>query len=373
MKKLGWIGVMSLFVWVVSAYSNALGEEPSHYHSVKGIDERLEKIEKRMEQGKAGQWMDKVTLSGLIEVAISSETTDHDNPATPDPDSSDITLSTVELGVDVEVAKHVKGHILFLWEEDDTEDVIVDEGIIIIDGADVIPLYLEVGKMYIPFGNFESHFISDPITLDLGETRESALRVGYINNRVDLSMGTFNGDIQETDDEDDNIDGFFISAVLSMPEDTISGINLTAGISFISNIADSDGLSEEIVTTVEDYVSGLCAFLNVTYNDKFFLSLEHLGATDDFEAGELSFDGGADYQPSAWNFEFAYAATDRLELALKVEGGDDLGDFQVEKQYGVAALYSLFENTSLAGEYLQGEYDNDDERESLTAQVAIEF
>ncbi len=204
---------------------------------------------------------------------------DPDNPATPDPDSSDITLSTVELGVDVEVAKHVKGHILFLWEEDD------------------------------------------------------------------------------------NIDGFFTSAVFSMPEDTISGVGFTAGISFISNIADSDGLSEEIVTTVRDYVSGLCAFLNVSYNNKFFFSLEHLGATDDFEAGELSFDGGASFQPSAWNFEFAYAATDRLELALKVEGGDDLGDFQVKKQYGVAALYSWFENTSLAGEYLQGEYENHDERD----------
>jgi hypothetical protein len=33
----------------------------------------------------------------------------------------------------------------------------------------------------------------------------------------------------------------------------------------------------------------------------------------------------------------------------------------------------LFENTSLAGEYLQGEYDNDDERGIFTAQVAIEF
>ncbi len=373
MKKPGLIVVMGLFVLVVSVYSNALGEESIHYHSVKGIDERLEKIEKEMEQKSAGQWVDKVTLSGLIEVAVSSETMDPDNPSTPDLDSSDVTLSTVELGVDVEVAKHVKGHILFLWEEDDTEEVVVDEGIIIIDGADVIPLYLEVGKMYIPFGNFESHFISDPITLALGETGESALKVGYVNNCFDLSMGTFNGDIQETDDEDDNIDGFFTSAMFSMLEDAISGIDLTAGISFISSIADSDGLSEEIVTTVKDYVSGFSAFLNVSFNDKFFLSMEHLGASDEFEAGELSFDGGTAFQPTAWNLEFAYAATDRLELAFKVEGGDDLGDFHVEEQYGVATLYSLFENTALAGEYLHGEYDNDDERDILTAQIAIEF
>ena len=67
------------------------------------------------------------------------------------------------------------------------------------------------------------------------------------------------------------------------------------------------------------------------------------------------------------------AVTEELEVALKYEGGDDLGDFLPNKQYGAALIYGLFENTSLAVEYLDGEYENNDERSLATAQLAIEF
>ena len=94
---------------------------------------------------------------------------------------------------------------------------------------------------------------------------------------------------------------------------------------------------------------------------------------DEFEAGELSFDGGKEFQPETWNLELAYTATDRLEVAVKYEGGDDLSDFLPEDQYGVAVTYGLFENTSLALEYLHGEFKNDDERDLVTTQLAVEF
>lgn len=35
------------------------------------------------------------------------------------------------------------------------------------------------GRQYIPFGNFDSHFVTDPLTLLLGETNEGALVGGY--------------------------------------------------------------------------------------------------------------------------------------------------------------------------------------------------
>ena len=121
------------------------------------------------------------------------------------------------------------------------------------------------------------------------------------------------------------------------------------------------------------YVEGLSAFLSISYMDKFFFEFEYLGALDEFEAGELLFDDGKEFQPETWNFELAYAATDRLEVAVKYEGGDDLGDFLPEDQYGAAVTYGLFENTSLALEYLHGEFENDDERDLVTTQLAVEF
>lgn len=60
-------------------------------------------------------------------------------------------------------------------------------------------------------------------------------------------------------------------------------------------------------------------------------------------------------------------------LAARYEGGDELGDFLPENQYGAAVTYSLFENTSIALEYLHGEFANDDERDLLTTQLAVEF
>ncbi|MBE9530502.1 MAG: LbtU family siderophore porin, partial [Proteobacteria bacterium] len=226
-----------------------------------GLPERIRRIEEQMEQkqeGVLGKWADKITLSGVIEVEACYEDYDSDNPATKDKDgdSSDITLATVELGVDVDIIKHVKGRVLFLWEEDDTEPVDVDEGFITLDGEDVVPLYLNVGKLYVPFGNFESHFISDPLTLELGETRESALTVGYVNEWLDFSVGAFNGDIDEIG-EDNNIESFVAGASFSVPEELISNFGITGGVSYISNIADSDGLEGEIPGgEIKDYVGG---------------------------------------------------------------------------------------------------------------------
>jgi len=342
-----------------------------------GLPERVRRIEEKMAEKQEGileKWADKITLSGLIEAEASYEDYDYDDPAIDDKDSSDIVLATVELGVDVDIIKHVKGHVLFLWEEDETEPVDVDEGFITLDGEDVVPLYLNVGKLYVPFGNFESHFISDPLTLELGETRESALTVGCVNPWMDVSVSAFNGDIDETG-EDNHIESYVAKASFSVPEKLVSNFGIAGGVSYISNIADSDNLQDEIVPTdgIKDYVGGLNAFLSISFMDKLFIECEYLGALDEFEAGELSFDGGNEFQPETWNFELAYAATDRLELAVKYEGGDDLGDFLPEDQYGAAVTFALFEDTSLSFEYLHGEFENDDERDLFTTQLAVEF
>jgi hypothetical protein len=333
------------------------------------LRERLERIEKRMDE--LG-----ITLSGVIEVEASYEDVDYDDPAEDDTESSDIVLSTVELGVDVEVSKHVKGHVVFLFEEDDTDPIDVDEGIITLDGADVVPLYLNAGRQYVPFGYFESHFISDPLTLELGETRESALVAGFTNDWIELSLGTFNGDVNETDEDDDNIDGYVASAVFTLPEGTVEGFGLHVGVSYISDIAESDNLQDAIDTpdgTIEDYVGGISAFLSASIMERIFLEVEYLGALDDFEAGELNFDGGNEYQPEAWNFELAYLILEDLEIAARYGGGHDLGDFLPEKVFGGVINYGLFENTSVGLEYLYQEFGNDDQVNVVTAQLAIEF
>ena len=374
MKKFLFITLI-LFVagFVFPGYS--LCETESKNVEGKGLPERVLRIEEKMEETSVlGKWFENITLSGAIEVEAGFEKIDYNDPATKDEDSSDIVLATVELGIDAEITKHVSGHILFLYEEDDT-DLEVDEGIISINGEDVLPLYLNAGQMYVPFGNFESHMISDPLTLDLGETRESAVIAGFATDWLDISAGVFNGDSDETN-EDDKIESYVAAAVLTLPEGTVSGFGLSAGASYISNIGDSDSLQEDIAAgpvTIKDYVAGYSAFLSISALDRFFFNAEYLTAADEFEAGELSFDGGLKFKPSTWYVELAVGVTDDLEIAVRYEASDDGGDFLPEKRYGATVIYGLFENTSLGLEYLSGKFKNDDEVDIITAQLAIEF
>lgn len=341
-----------------------------------GIPERVRRIEEQMEKkGVLGKWAEKITLSGVIEVEAGYEAMDFDDPAEDDEKSSGISLATVELGVDVDIVKHVKGHVLFLYEEG--EDIVVDEGIISIDGEDVVPLYLNAGKLYVPFGYYESHFISDPLTLELGETRESAIVAGFANDMFDISLGAFNGDINKTDKENDHIGNFVASAVFTLPEDTVSGLGLTAGGSWISNIADSNGLQDVLdeagTDEIKDYIPGWSAFVSVSFVDKFFFVAEYIAATDKFENNDLGLAPGEKFEPKAWNLELAYAIIEDLEVAVRYEGSRDALNVIPEKQYGAALTYGLFENTSIAVEYLHGKFENDDERDLITAQLAIEF
>jgi hypothetical protein len=340
---------------------------------LQGISERIRKVEEKLKDTHLlGGLSDRLSISGVIEAEAGYEDIDYDDPSQEDEDSSDITLATVELGIDADISKYVSGHVLFLWEEDDTEPVDLDEGYITLDGADKLSLYANIGKLYVPFGYFGTHFISDPLTLELGETRESAVHAGWGNEFFDIGVSVFNGDVDEAD-SDNHIESYVVNAALSLPENVLPGLNMSLGGSYISNIADSDGLEGEVSGDLKDYVPGLGAFLSLAYLECIFLEAEYVGALDEFEAGELGFDAGQQMEPRTWNFELACTPAERWTVAAKYEGGDDLGDFLPETQYGAAVSYSLFENTALAVEYLHGEFENDDEYERITTQLAVEF
>jgi len=180
-----------------------------HRRDIEGNRQHLKKQEEiiaktKEEQATLSQVAEKlktinehVKLSGLVEVeAFKSDGYDGE-------DESDITLATVELGIDISLHKFVSGHLLFLWEEDDTEPVDIDEGYIYLGNTEFFPVYFQVGKLYVPFGNFESNMISDPLTLELGETRETAGVLGLEYNGFYAAAYAFNGDVDEEGDDNE--------------------------------------------------------------------------------------------------------------------------------------------------------------------------
>ena len=351
-------------------------QRPQDVGGVRGIEERLSDLE-RVAKG--------VEFSGTIEVEANYTDMNYKDSSTADEESSDFNLATAELGVDVGVTDDIKGHLLFLYEDD--EDVVVDEAIVhfraegVCEPGEVcrkpFPWYASVGKLYIPFGYFESHFVSDPVTLELGETRETALIAGLAMDWLNVAAGAYNGDVEETNESDNHIDNFVATARLTLPPDLIEGLDLTAGVSYVNNIADSDGLEGDDAVggafgSVDDYVPGFSVFASASMMDRFFLEAEYLGATEDFEDGELAF-GTGKRKPTAWNLEFAFAATEDITLGVKYEGSDDLGSFLPEEQYGAVISYALAQSVGVSLEYLYGEFENDDERNQLTSQLAIEW
>lgn len=307
-----------------------------------------------------------VTFSGTIEIEAAYQDTDAE-------DTSDITLATVEAAIEAKPVRHVSGHIVFLWEEDETEPVEVDQGYIRLDGEDKCPFYAEAGRRYLPFGRFDSHFITNPLTQDLGETRETALVAGYASDAWDISAGAFNGDINESGEDDDMIDGFTAAAVYTMPQQ--GGFSLSAGVSYLSNIADSDSLYDQLSISerVASYVPAVAAFLSVDLNEAFFGTLEYVTATDDFAAGDVNFDGGREVQPWAVNAELAYAVTSKVEVGIRYGATGDAGDFLPETQYGAVVNFSPMDPVGLGLEYLVGEFDDGSDTTTVTLQLALVF
>ncbi len=345
---------------------------------IETLSARIENLEKRLaERGSGLDWIENVAITGLLEAEAAYEKSEPDAADEPDEKASDIVLSTMELGIDTQFNDYVSGHLLFLWEEDETEPVDVDEGFISLSGGKNFAGYLQAGKFYVPFGHFESVFISDPLTLELGETNESAVLAGYTAAGFDLSAGVFNGDINETG-KDDHIDDCFASATARLPDNALAGVKADAGISYISNIADSDGLSDILsedtpndqTTGIDDKVAGLSAYVHATIIERIFFTAEYAGALDAFAAGELA--AGA-LEPKTWNTELAYVFESDCGLGVKYEGTDDSKNLLAETRYGALAFCHPLADTYLGLELLRERFENDDENTAVTAQLAYEF
>ncbi|MEW6079531.1 MAG: LbtU family siderophore porin [Thermodesulfobacteriota bacterium] len=380
MKKLSVCVWCFLMVGMIGVLPARAMHEKDAEDRIEALSARIEALEKTAADKQASsRWMEVFSFSGLLEAEAGYEKLNPEAAGEPTDKSSDVTLATMQLGVDATLNEHVSGHVLFLWEQDDTEPVDLDEGFVTISGGEQRPVYVTAGKYYLPFGNYETHFISDPFTLELGEANESAVMCGYHGALFDINAGAFNGDINQTD-EDDHVENAFAGASFTLPDDWAGPVSLTAGISYISSIADTDGLSGEIAGRdgeegtggLKDDVGGMAGYVTIGFEDRAFFKAGYVGALDEFEPGELAFvDGKA--KPSAWNFEAAYVTGSRIGAGLKYEGTDDCGDFLPETGFGAIIFWYPFEQTFVGLEYMHQEYDTRDIGQNLTAQLAYEF
>ena len=315
-----------------------------------------------------------VELSGTIEVEAVYEK--FDPKGEKKENSSDLTLETVDLAVDALITDRIRTHILLEYE--DGEDIVVDKAMIHFQAEEVCvpdlscnsPWYASVGKLKLPFGYFENHFINDLLTENLGESTETAVVAGIHNPFVNIAAGIFNGDLDKAGN-DNRIENYVAAGIFTLPEDIFPDVDLMAGVSYTSNIADSDDLAdffdEEFGSdTIIDYVSGFSSFLSVSLMDRFFFEAEYVGAIESFEENK-------NFKPKTWDFQFAVKPMEDIEVAVLYGGSSDTLNFLPDTQYGIAGFYEIVNNTSIGLEYLYEKFDNDDKVNRLTTQLAVEF
>ena len=342
-------------------------EEVSNYELNKQLELLLKKAETQ------GVWSDRISFGGTIETEVGCAMEDVNDDETS---TSGFTLTTVALEIGVDIVKHVSGHIVFLYEQGEADEAVrVDEGFIALNGEDFIPLYLNAGKLCVPFGNYATNMLSDPLTLQMGETQQTALLVGFTNRWIDAGVAVFNGDVNDSREQNDHLDSFVFKISATFPENVVSGFGLSGGLSYISSMSDTNRLEEVFddagISLAQNHVAGIGGWTSVALMDMFFLEAEYLTALEAFDADELGL--GEDRLFGAWNLELAYAPIEKLILAARYGRTIDGVGFFPESQIGAAVSYNLFESTTIGIEYLKIDYSKNAANTQVTARLAIAF
>lgn len=284
--------------------------------------------------------------------------------------TSDIKSSKVQLTFDAEMSEQVLGSVTFEWAGSDEDRVEVDEAIIVIKPKDT-GFEFSLGKQVLPFGAYNSSFMTDPQSLELGETKEHSAHVAYTTGIATITGAIYNGDVDETGDDDDHIDGLAARLDLNFND------NLSAGASLISNIAESDTLEssdgvDADTNTIQDSVAGFSANVSYTFN-KLQFDAEYVTALDEFQAGELAFDDGSSYQPQVFTFETAFDLGGDSFVAGRIEAGEDGGDVIPENTFGIIYQTPLLDYLTFAAEYQREEYETNDEVDAIKLRLKLKF
>lgn len=332
---------LSVAVLVWGSAVTAADEEP---HAGRNPEERRDNAEKVIAEN--------LLIGGLIEAELYGGKEAGESV-------SGMKLATFELGLEMKGESRFSGRTLLLWEEDDTEPIEVDEALVTVELYD--GLSLSAGRMYVPFGKFDSHFVSDPLVLELAETRKTAFMADWCRSGACLKAAVFD----RQSDESEEIDGVVLSLEYASSDERFS-----VGCSWISSIAESDLLISENEGREEalEEVQGAGCYV-FARRGRWIINGELIGALESFKDEE----GTGLERVYAWNVEGAVCFLDDvLELAVKAEGSRG-NSYLAERQAGVCLSCAIRDGVNVALEYLHGKLSDDEDRDMATFQVSYEF
>jgi len=286
-------------------------------------------------------------INGTVELEAFSQKKTGDN-------DSDTSLATIEVNIEVQVNPWTQTHVLLLHEYGEDQDLMVDEGFLLFTFSES-NIQVMAGKQIIPFGSFESHMISDSLTLEMAETKDSAVISRFGNDELHASIYFFKGDVQhESSSNNANKMGAHVGYAINTGD-----IHIDFGLAYISDLSESVAIlgyfeNEEGDAIIQQSVPGVAVNTLITAGD-WHAIFEYISTTRAYDSSDLTFDvDGA--QPSSFNAELSHnfvLAGKEVNLALAIQGTDQALNLQLPKERKmVSASYALQPQTSLALEYM---------------------
>ena len=274
-------------------------------------------------------------------------------------DNPDTELA-IELGFELTWIEWLEAEILFAIEENGSRHYQeVDEGYV---GLDLDEFGVKVGWLYLPFGEFYSHFVTGPL-VELGQTRGAAIIVDYsFWEPFEISGYIFDSKVnKQGSDSKYQFDWGFGGELVS--EDEMMRI----GGGYISDLGEGDGeffldFNDRYRQRVPGWiVHGLFALPPLEFTG------ELLRATKSIKENDQNAD-----KPLTYNLELTYYPTQLpwIQFAIRYEHSAELED-EPQSIYGIATSIRPLENLALSFEYLRGNFknnfsfdDNDNEQAS---------
>lgn len=230
---------------------------------------------------------DRIAIGGTIKINANANN-DHDRDfTTPRLKSSDVMVNKAEVVIDGKVNEWVESKVVLLYEEKGPasgKEVTLDAATVTIANPSATPVYMSGGLMTVPFGNFRTLMVTDPLALDLGETKETALQLGFKQSSYSGSIYLFNGDA-ETTGKSSQLDG--LGGSLAYDHSYDFG-KVHFGADMISTLEDSDGISDSAIdeTSMVRHIPGLSLHGSVGYGPWTVLG-EYMTALKSFDTSEM--------------------------------------------------------------------------------------
>ena len=324
-------------------------------------------------------------------------------PEVMDEKESDLSL-TIDLAMDMQFSEWVNGFLLFQYSNGDDE-VTLDEGFLEIRSEPKsflynLSIFFKSGKYVIPFGLFETALISDPVTVELGETRKVAVEIGGEFSGFQGSVILFDDDI-DIDAKESRFNTIALTAEYAFSTDFF---DMELGAGYSGNLIGSDGWTEFAVEEmmdakedgirkiIRDKVAGFNFYASL-HTGPLTVSAEHVAALDRVkwnlsespsDAEDVtSLENGAaidavevGIKPTVWHFEVSYGFDlfeKESELAISYQSSEKSGEIVPDYRYAGALSISMLENLVLSLEYLDEAFENGDKNDRITTQVALAF